>query len=207
VLGMKERDGRMETAVIPDVKMKTLKQEVTQRVEKGAVVSTDELMSYGLLAPDGYKHGAVNHSQNEWAYYDYRHDVTPSTNQVENFRRHFKHAITSTHIHVSSKHMDCYLNEFVFSPEPSRDGERGVRSADCFCVAVLAARKARSRSRRFAGPTPRASSWAMNSGKRPSLIASAKVRLMRSIPLRDESRTGTQCEQVRPGRREDRRER
>lgn len=114
VLGMKECDGRMETAVIPNVKKKTLREEVTQRIEKGSIVSTDELMSYGLLTPDGYKRGAVNHSANEWTYYDYRRDVTHSTNQVKNFWRHFNAAITSTHIHVSSKYMDRYLNEFAF---------------------------------------------------------------------------------------------
>jgi transposase len=78
------------------------------------VVSTDELISSGLLSPDGYKHGTVKHAAKKWSYYDYRHDVTHSTNQVENFWRHFKAAITSTHIHVSSKYMHRYLNEFAF---------------------------------------------------------------------------------------------
>jgi transposase len=114
VLGMKERDGQMETAVIPDVKKQTLRAEVTRAVEPGAIVSTDELMSYGLLTPDGYRHGAVNHSANERTYYYYRHDATHSTNQVENFWRHFKAAVTSTHIHVSSKYMQRNLNEFAF---------------------------------------------------------------------------------------------
>lgn len=168
-MGMKERDGRMETAVIPNVRKDTLRNVVLNKVEPGSIVSTDELMSYGLLEPDGYKHGAVTHSRNEWTYYDYRHDVTHSTNQVENFWRHFKVAVTSTHIHVSSKYMHRYLNEFRVPAEPSRDGERDVRSADRFgVVGWLARRRARSKSFRFAGPTPRASSWAMKSAKRPS---------------------------------------
>jgi transposase len=114
VMGMKERDGRLETAVIPNIKKNTLREVVLENVEKGAIVSTDELMSYGLLTPDGYKHGSVNHSAKEWAYYDYRHKVVHSTNQVENFWRLFKNSITSTHIHVSSRYMDRYLNEFSF---------------------------------------------------------------------------------------------
>jgi len=113
-MGMQERGGRLETAVIPNVQMKTLRGVVLDRVEPGSIVSTDELMSNGLLTPDGYKHGSVNHSAKEWSYYDYRHKVTHSTNRVENFWRHFKATITSTRIHVSGKYMDRYLNEFAF---------------------------------------------------------------------------------------------
>lgn len=47
---------------------------------------------YRLLTPDGYNHGAVKRGAKEWSYYDYRHGATHSTNQVENFWRHFKAA-------------------------------------------------------------------------------------------------------------------
>ena len=40
--------------VIPNVKKFTLRKAVNERVEKGSTVSTDELMSYGLLTGDGY---------------------------------------------------------------------------------------------------------------------------------------------------------
>ena len=113
-MGMKERGGRLETAVIPDVKKATLRSVVAENVEPGAIVSTDELMSYGLLEGDGYTHGMVKHGAKEWAYYDYRHGVFHHTNNVENFWRLFKNAIRSTHIHVSEKYMDRYLNEFAF---------------------------------------------------------------------------------------------
>ena len=52
-MGMKQRDGRIETAVIPDIKTITLREVVPETVEKGAIVSTKELMSYGLLERDG----------------------------------------------------------------------------------------------------------------------------------------------------------
>lgn len=114
VFGMKERDGAIQTVVIPNVKKETLRKVVNERVEKGTTVSTDELMSYGLLEGDGYVHGSVKHGAKEWAYYDYRHDATHHTNSVENFWRHFKYAVRSTHIHVSAKHMAGYLGEFTF---------------------------------------------------------------------------------------------
>lgn len=114
VMGLKERDGRLTTEVIPNVKKDTLREVVLNNVEKGAIVSTDELMSYGLLEGDGYKHGTVEHGEKEWSYYDYRHDATHHTNHVESFWKLFKASVRGTHIHISSKHMQRYLNEFSF---------------------------------------------------------------------------------------------
>ena len=114
VMGLKERDGRMTTEVIPNVKKDTLRGVVLQNVEPGSVVSTDELMSYGLLEGDGYKHGTVKHGAKEWSYYDYRHGATHHTNHVESFWKLFKASVRSTHIHISSKYMQRYLDEFTF---------------------------------------------------------------------------------------------
>lgn len=114
VMGMIEREGRMTTEVIPNVKKSTLRDVVNRNVEVGTIVSTDELMSYGLLEDDGYTHGTVKHGAKEYAYYDYRHGVTHHTNSVEGFWRLFKNSIKSTHIHVSDKYMQRYLDEFTF---------------------------------------------------------------------------------------------
>lgn len=114
VMGMKERGGRMRAEIIPNVKKDTLRNVVLANVEKGSAVSTDELMSYGLLTGDGYMHGRVKHSEKEWSNYDYRTRETFSTNHVESFWKLFKASVRSTHIHVSSKYMDRYVNEFAF---------------------------------------------------------------------------------------------
>ena len=71
-------------------------------------------MSYGLLDGDGFKHVAVKHGAKEWALYDYRTDAVHHVNTVEGFWKLFKNSIRSTHIHVSRKYMDRYLNEFTF---------------------------------------------------------------------------------------------
>ncbi|PIW25860.1 MAG: IS1595 family transposase [Rhodospirillales bacterium CG15_BIG_FIL_POST_REV_8_21_14_020_66_15] len=114
VFGMKEREGRMTTEIIPNVKKVTLRDATLRNVEAGSTVSTDELMSYGLLDDDGYKHGMVKHGAKEWSYYDYRHDAFHHVNHVESFWKLFKASIRSTHIHVSAKYMDRYLKEFTF---------------------------------------------------------------------------------------------
>ena len=114
VMGMAERGGRKATAVIPDIRKDTLRGVTLENVEPGSTVSTDELMSYGLLTGDGYEHGVVKHGAKEFAYYDYRTGANHHTNTVESFWKLFKASVRSTHIHVSSKHMQKYLDEFTF---------------------------------------------------------------------------------------------
>ena len=114
VMGLKQRDGSIRAVVIPDVKKQTLRGVVLKNVEAGSIVSTDELMSYGLLDGDGYAHGTVKHGAKDWTQYDYRNRVTHHTNNVESFWRLFKKSIAGTHIHVSQKYMNRYLGEFTF---------------------------------------------------------------------------------------------
>lgn len=85
-----------------------------EKVEPGSVVSTDELMSYGLLASDGFTHGAVKHSAKEWSWSDYRTGHTFSTNSVEGFWRLFKASVRSMHIHISAEKTPKYLAEFCY---------------------------------------------------------------------------------------------
>jgi transposase len=114
VFGMVERGGRVWAKPIPDAGMVTLRSEVTGKIERGSIVSTDEHKGYNLLWKDGLRHGTVNHSAKEYARFDKRAHVTHHTNTVEGFWKLFKDSIRSTHIHVSPKYMDRYLNEFTF---------------------------------------------------------------------------------------------
>lgn len=114
VMGLASRDGQMKAVVIPDVKKDTLRNVVLDNVELGSVVSTDELYSYNLLTGDGFTHGAVKHGKKEYAHYDYRSGETFHVNTVEGFWRLFKASIRSTHVQISSKHMQRYLSEFTF---------------------------------------------------------------------------------------------
>lgn len=108
VLGMKQRGGKIVTEVIPNVKMANIKPIVLETVEPGTKVSTDELLSYCLLENYGYDHGSVSHAKN--AYARGEHHV----NSVDGFWNLFKTSEKSTHVHISAKHMQRYLNEFSF---------------------------------------------------------------------------------------------
>lgn len=124
VFGAKERGGKMHAEVIPNIRKETLRGVVARTVQSGATVSTDELMSYGLLAGDGFDHGTVRHGVKEYARQDDETGVTHHVNHVENFWRLFKNSVKSTHIHVSAKHMDRYLREFTF-----RSNHRAMENA------------------------------------------------------------------------------
>ncbi len=124
VMGLAERGGRKEAVVIPDIKTETLKAVVTGAVEPGSIVSTDELYSYNLLTGDGFKHGQVKHGEGDYGHYDYRIGDFVHVNTVESFWRLFKNSIRSTHIHVSAKHMQKYLDEFTF-----RSNRRAMKNA------------------------------------------------------------------------------
>jgi transposase-like protein len=113
-MGIKQRGGKMHAEVVPNVKLDTLRGVVLKTVQKGAIVSTDELISYDLLSRDGYTHGTVKHGAKEYVYYDWQHGVLHHTNHVESFWRLFKKSVASTHIHVSPKYMNRYLSEFTF---------------------------------------------------------------------------------------------
>src|SRR5437868_504669 len=114
VMGMKERGGKVAARMIPDIQAKTLRKVVLENVEPGSVVSTDELMSYGLLTGDGFVHGAVKHGAKEWTYYDYRTGETHSTNSIESFWHLFKYSVRSTHIQISREKLPLYLAEFCY---------------------------------------------------------------------------------------------
>lgn len=114
VMGLVSRDGQMAAEVIPDIKKKTLRKVVLNKVAPGSVVSTDELFSYNLLTDDGNEHGTVSHGKKEYAFYDYKTGVNHHVNSVEGFWRLFKASIRSTHVAISPKYMQRYLDEFTF---------------------------------------------------------------------------------------------
>jgi transposase-like protein len=112
VMGLAERGGRIRAEIIPNIKNDTLRGVVLENVEPGSTVSTDELVSYGLLASDGFKHGVVRHGRKEYAHRD--GGTSFHVNTVEGFWKLFKASVRSTHIQISGKHMQRYLDEFTF---------------------------------------------------------------------------------------------
>ena len=108
VFGMMQRGGQVMTKVVPDCKVKTLHPIIEENVQKGSTAHTDEFLTYNGLAKKGYNHKTVNHGKYEYVLGDCH------TNGLENFWKHLKGSIRSTHIHVSKKHMHKYAKEFEY---------------------------------------------------------------------------------------------
>lgn len=62
VLGILERNGRVFTKVVPNVKAETLMRQIEEKTEKGSVYYTDCFKSYKSLKQYG-KHSKINHQK------------------------------------------------------------------------------------------------------------------------------------------------
>lgn len=112
VMGLAERGGKKRAQVVADNSTASLKKVVLENVAPRTTISTDEHRGYLLLSAYDYQHGRVNHLR-EYVRVD-EDGVKHHTNNLESFWRLFKRSIESTHIHVSEKYMNRYLNEFTF---------------------------------------------------------------------------------------------
>ena len=108
VMGMVERDGRILAGPVPDVSQFTLEPIVLKNVNRDAVISTDELRSYGDLGLSFKEHGTVAHSLKEYVRGMHH------TNTIEGHWSQLKRSIRGTHVHVSAKHLWKYVSEFSY---------------------------------------------------------------------------------------------
>ena len=73
-----------------------------------SVVYTDEWRSYNKLGDMGYKHSRVHHKEKVYVSGDVH------TNTIEGFWSHLKRGVSGVYRGVSSKHLQSYLDEYVF---------------------------------------------------------------------------------------------
>jgi transposase-like protein len=123
VVGFVERGGRVQTTVVQKRDRKTMHEEVKKRVEAGAALYTDELLSYEGLAGE-YAHKVINHAV---AYVD----GAVHTNTLENFWSLLKRGINGTYVSVEPFHLFRYLDEQAY-----RYNHRALTDAERFDLAV-----------------------------------------------------------------------
>ena len=107
VLGMVERSGKLISKVVENRKSKTLIPIIKENVKENSVINTDELLSYNSLYKN-YNHFSVNHSLKEYV----RGKV--HTNTIEGFWSFLKRGFKGIYHYISEKHLQKYLDEFVF---------------------------------------------------------------------------------------------
>lgn len=108
VMGLVERGGSLKGRVVDDAKKRSLLPVLQETVQPGTMVNTDTLSSYRDLSKMGYRHEMLNHQADEWAR------GIHSTNRIEGFWSHLKRGISSTHVSISKKHAQKYVDEFAF---------------------------------------------------------------------------------------------
>ena len=110
-MGMAERGGRRATEIVPDIKKATLREVTLQNVEPGSTFSTDELrLTHGRRLPvrrrQSWYKGVRLLRLPAWRGAAHQHGgrLLEAVQGVDSLDPH----------HVSSKHMQRYLDEFTF---------------------------------------------------------------------------------------------
>jgi len=114
VLGMVERGGKLISKVVEDRKTKSLLPHIKENIKEDSDLMTDELLSYNSLHKN-YNHFSVNHSLKEYV----RNNV--HTNTIEGFWSFLKRGFKGIYHYISDKHLQKYLDEFVFRYNTKKD--------------------------------------------------------------------------------------
>lgn len=115
-----ERRGRIRAFIGPNVGAETLEKFVTNNIEEGSNLLTDQARTYARLA-GRYNVGSVNHSKGEYVR------GVVHINTTETWFSHIKNSIRGTHKVISKEYLQNYLDGFVFHYNNRRnDRERFV---------------------------------------------------------------------------------
>lgn len=125
VLGLMQVGGIVVTKIIPNREQDTIMPIISQMVENGAMLVTDECNAY-FRAKDEFYHIAVNHTQGIYTQNAF------STNNVEGFWSLLKRGILGIYHSVTPKHLQKYCNEFGF-----RYNSRKITDKERFDMALV----------------------------------------------------------------------
>jgi len=107
VAGVVSRGGELRAQVVPDTTGSNLRRFVYDNVERGSQLHTDEWWGYrGLEKLFG--HSFVKHNENKYV------EGACHTNTMEGFWSLLKRGIVGIYHSMSSKHLQKYVDEFVF---------------------------------------------------------------------------------------------
>jgi hypothetical protein len=104
------------------VRMKTLERIVAENINKGTTLFTDDFRSYGRMCKN-YDHQTVGHGAGEYVRGE------AHTNSIESFWALFKRGYVGTYHQMSDKHLQRYVDEFVYRFN-RRDRDMGEVFAD-----------------------------------------------------------------------------
>lgn len=115
VLGMVERGGNVSAQVVDDTTKATVQGAIEAKVVPGSTVMTDEYKAYRGLSKT-YSHQYVQHSAKQYV------NGMAHTNTMEGFWSLLKRGIDGIYHHVSFKHLQRYVDEFVLRYNSRQQG-------------------------------------------------------------------------------------
>lgn len=115
VLGAVQRNGKVVAKVVPDVRRHTLVPFMANKVDRNAILYTDEFPTYDHMARIGYTHLRINHHDKEYV----RGNV--HTNSIEGFWSLIKRGIGGVYHSVSPDYLQSYINEYSFRYNHRKD--------------------------------------------------------------------------------------
>lgn len=110
VFGIVERGGIAKAKVIPNVKALTLLELIAYNVKTGSTMVTDELAAYNYIPVHGLWHYRIKHKARIYGRTN-KMGFKVNTNTCEGLWSHIKRHIRGTHVGVSKKHLQKYLDE------------------------------------------------------------------------------------------------
>jgi len=123
ILGLLQRTGEVVIRMLPNVQQVTIKPVLTQVIQPGSLVYTDEYDIYTRLEEWGYSHKTVNHSAGEYARDedgDGFHEV--HVNTLEGFWSLLRSWLRP-HRGISQEKLPLYLGFFEFVHNARRRGK------------------------------------------------------------------------------------
>jgi hypothetical protein len=87
---------------------------VKANINRESRLMTDEAGHYIKVGRDFASHQSVDHSRDEYAYYDRLTDTIVSTNTIEGYFSIFKRGMKGVYQHCGEQHLHHYLAEFDF---------------------------------------------------------------------------------------------
>jgi len=117
VVGMVQQEGKLIAKKVIDVKEGTITEIVAKNIDLNAKVYTDEYRGYNAVRRI-YDHQQVKHSAKEYV------NGRVHTNTIEGFWSLLKRGIVGIYHFTSEKHLQRYVDEFVFRYN-SRDLDEG----------------------------------------------------------------------------------
>lgn len=103
VLGMVQRGSKVVAKVLKNASSKSIMPNIETYIKKGSTIISDNWSAYKKVS-ENYIHETVTHSNKE---YD-------KTKYIEGFWSIVKKGFIGTYQYISSKHLQLYIDEFVF---------------------------------------------------------------------------------------------